>query len=58
MLSAGNGLPACRCYSGSEYVVAGRLDAEPSRVFGFDEIHEAHRVMEANEAGEKRVVVF
>jgi NADPH2:quinone reductase len=27
-------------------------------VFGFDEIHEAHRVMEANEAGGKMVVVL
>lgn len=38
-------------------VAAGRLNAKPSRVFGFDEIHEAHRVMEANEAGGKMVVV-
>jgi NADPH:quinone reductase-like Zn-dependent oxidoreductase len=38
-------------------VAAGRLDAKPSRVFGFDEIREAHRVMEANEAGGKMVVV-
>ncbi|MFM0034534.1 zinc-binding alcohol dehydrogenase family protein [Paraburkholderia strydomiana] len=41
----------------AEDVAAGRLDAKPSRVFGFDEIHEAHRVMEANEAGGKMVVV-
>ena len=34
-------------------VAAGRLDAKPSRVFGFDEIREAHRVMEANEAARK-----
>jgi len=27
-------------------------------VFGFDEIREAHRVMEANEAGGKMVVVL
>ena len=36
---------------------AGRLDVKPSRIFGFDEIREAHRVMEANEAGGKMVVV-
>ncbi|MFP3588166.1 zinc-binding alcohol dehydrogenase family protein [Paraburkholderia sp. SIMBA_055] len=41
----------------AEDVAAGRLNAKPSRVFGFDEIHEAHRVMEANEAGGKMVVV-
>jgi NADPH:quinone reductase len=38
-------------------VAAGRLDAKPSRVFPFEEIREAHRVMEANEAGGKMVVV-
>ncbi|CAG4914092.1 zinc-binding alcohol dehydrogenase family protein [Paraburkholderia saeva] len=38
-------------------VAAGRLNAKPSRVFAFDEIREAHRVMEANEAGGKMVVV-
>jgi NADPH:quinone reductase-like Zn-dependent oxidoreductase len=38
-------------------VAAGRLDVKPARVFGFNEIHEAHRVMEANEAGGKLVVV-
>lgn len=36
---------------------AGRLDVTPSRIFRFDEIHEAHRVMEANEARGKMVVV-
>ena len=36
----------------------GRLEAEPSRVFSFDEIREAHRVMEAGEAGGKMVVVL
>jgi NADPH:quinone reductase-like Zn-dependent oxidoreductase len=41
----------------AEDVAAGRLSAKPSRVFGFDEIHEAHRVMEANQAGGKMVVV-
>ena len=35
----------------------GRLDVKPVRVFRFDEIREAHRVMEANEARGKMVVV-
>jgi NADPH:quinone reductase len=39
-------------------VAAGRLEAAPSRVFPFDQIHEAHRVMEAGEAGGKMVVVM
>ena len=34
-------------------VAAGRLKAKPSRVFRFEEIREAHRVMEANEAAER-----
>jgi NADPH2:quinone reductase len=38
-------------------VAAGRLKAKPSRVFRFEEIREAHRVMEANEARGKMVVV-
>ena len=38
-------------------VAAGWLDAKPARIFRFDEIHEAHRVMEANQAGGKMVVV-
>ena len=38
-------------------VAAGRLEATPSRVFSFDEIREAHRIMEAGEAGGKMVVV-
>ena len=38
-------------------VAAGRLKAKPSRVFRFEEIREAHRIMEANEAGGKMVVV-
>ncbi|WP_028222270.1 zinc-binding alcohol dehydrogenase family protein [Paraburkholderia oxyphila] len=42
----------------AEDVAAGRLKAKPSRVFRFDEIREAHRVMEANEAGGKMVVVL
>ena len=41
----------------AQQVAAGRLKAKPSRVFKFEEIHEAHRVMEANEAGGKMVVV-
>jgi Zinc-binding dehydrogenase len=32
---------------------AGRLDVKPARIFGFDEIREAHRAMEANQAGGK-----
>ncbi|MEV0400692.1 zinc-binding alcohol dehydrogenase family protein [Actinoallomurus sp. NPDC050550] len=42
----------------AEQVVAGRLKAEPSRVFRFEEVREAHRVMEANEAKGKMVVVL
>jgi NADPH:quinone reductase-like Zn-dependent oxidoreductase len=41
----------------AEQVATGRLKAKPSRVFRFEEIREAHRVMEANEAGGKMVVV-
>jgi NADPH2:quinone reductase len=37
---------------------AGRLDVKPVRVFHFEEIREAHRVMEANEAHGKMVVVL
>jgi NADPH2:quinone reductase len=37
--------------------VAGRLDIKPTRTFRFEEIREAHRVMEANEANGKIVVV-
>jgi NADPH:quinone reductase len=36
---------------------AGRLDVRPTRTFRFEEIREAHRVMEANEASGKMVVV-
>jgi len=39
-------------------VADGRLEATPERVFTFDEIREAHRVMEAGEAGGKMVVVM
>lgn len=38
-------------------VAEGQIKAKPSRVFRFAEIREAHRVMEANEAGGKMVVV-
>ena len=39
-------------------VAEGKLDAKPSRVFSFDQIREAHRVMEAGEVGGKTVVVM
>jgi len=39
-------------------VAEGKLEAKPSRVFSFDQIHEAHRVMEAGEAGGKMVVTM
>ncbi|HET7075158.1 MAG TPA: zinc-binding dehydrogenase, partial [Mycobacterium sp.] len=39
-------------------VAEGKLDAKPSRVFSFDQIHEAHRVMDAGEATGKMVVVM
>ena len=39
-------------------VAAGRLKAKRARVFRFEEIREAHRVMEANETGGKTVVVL
>jgi NADPH:quinone reductase-like Zn-dependent oxidoreductase len=42
----------------AQQVAAGRLKAKPARVFGFEEIREAHRIMEANEAGGKMVVVL
>jgi NADPH:quinone reductase-like Zn-dependent oxidoreductase len=38
-------------------VAAGRYKAKPSRVFRFEDIQEAHRVMEANQAGGKMVVL-
>ena len=41
----------------AEHAAAGRLDVKPARVFRFEEIHEAHRLMEAGEAGGKMVVV-
>lgn len=42
----------------AEDAAAGRIDVKPTRVFRFDEIREAHRVMEANEARGKMVVVL
>jgi hypothetical protein len=36
---------------------ASRLDVRPARIFRFEEVREAHRVMEANEARGKMVVV-
>ncbi|WP_245761504.1 zinc-binding dehydrogenase [Saccharopolyspora shandongensis] len=41
----------------AEQVAAGRLKAKPSRVFNFEDVREAHRVMEAGEAKGKMVVV-
>jgi NADPH:quinone reductase len=38
-------------------VASGELEAAPSQVFSFDEIHEAHRTMEAGDAGGKLVVI-
>jgi NADPH:quinone reductase-like Zn-dependent oxidoreductase len=40
----------------AQKVASGQYQAKPSRVFRFDEIREAHRVMEANEANGKLVV--
>ena len=37
-------------------VGAGRYRAKPSRVFRFEEIREAHKVMESGQAGGKMVV--
>jgi len=37
-------------------IAEGRFQAKPSRVFDFEDIREAHRVMEANEANGKLVV--
>src|SRR6516225_9430256 len=42
----------------AQQVAYGKLEAKPSRVFSFDQIHEAHRAMEAGEAGGKMVVVM
>src|SRR5262245_7913219 len=39
-------------------IAAGRYQAKPSRVFRFEDIREAHRVMDANQAKGKMVVVI
>jgi len=39
-------------------VEAGRYQAKPSRVFRFEDVREAHRVMDANQAKGKMVVVI
>jgi NADPH:quinone reductase-like Zn-dependent oxidoreductase len=39
-------------------IAAGRYKAKPSRVFRFEDIREAHRVMDANQANGKMVVVI
>ena len=39
-------------------VAAGRFKAKPARVFRFEDISEAHRVMEANQANGKLVVIL
>jgi len=39
-------------------IAAGRYQAKPSRVFRFEDIREAHRVMDANQANGKMVVVI
>jgi NADPH2:quinone reductase len=41
----------------AEDIAKGKYSAKPSRIFKFGEIREAHRVMEANEANGKMVVV-
>jgi NADPH:quinone reductase-like Zn-dependent oxidoreductase len=38
-------------------IAAKKFEAEPSKVFKFEEIREAHRVMEASEANGKMVVL-
>ncbi|TEA01155.1 zinc-binding alcohol dehydrogenase family protein [Mycobacteroides salmoniphilum] len=42
----------------ADKVREGRIEARPSQVFSFDQIREAHRVMETGEAGGKMVVVL
>jgi len=48
---------AARTASFANDVATGRYKAKPFRVFKFEEIREAHRVMEANQAKGKMVVV-
>jgi NADPH:quinone reductase-like Zn-dependent oxidoreductase len=40
-----------------DHAAAGRYKAKPARVFRFEDIQEAHRVMESNQANGKMVVV-
>lgn len=42
----------------AQQVAEGKLDAKPSHIFTFDQIQEAHRVMESGDAGGKMVVVM
>ncbi|BBZ47314.1 alcohol dehydrogenase [Mycobacterium parmense] len=42
----------------AQQVADGTLDAAPARVFGFDQIHDAHRAAESGAAGGKVVVVM
>jgi NADPH:quinone reductase-like Zn-dependent oxidoreductase len=42
----------------AQQVAEGKLEAAPSRVFSFEQIHDAHRVAESGEAGGKIVVVM
>lgn len=41
----------------ADQVAAGKYKARPSKVFRFEQIHDAHRAMEANQANGKMVVV-
>jgi NADPH:quinone reductase-like Zn-dependent oxidoreductase len=41
----------------AEQVAKGELDAAPAHVFSFNDIREAHRIMESGEALGKMVVV-
>ena len=41
----------------ADQVAAGRYKAKPVRVFRLEDIREAHRVMESNQAGGKMVVL-
>jgi NADPH:quinone reductase-like Zn-dependent oxidoreductase len=41
----------------TDQAAAGRYKAKPARVFRFEDIREAHRVMEAHQAGGKMVVL-
>ncbi len=42
----------------AQQIADGTLDAKPARVFGFDQIREAHRLAEAGQAGGKLVVTL